>query len=71
MQPEAEDNERQAIPPTCPGWCVGHDTDVPDGTDDHVHEATPVLVPRTALERTADEAGQLWIGSDTCCLLMP
>ena len=59
MQPEAEDNERQAIPPTCPGWCVGHDTDVPDGTDDHVHEATPALVPCIALERITDGTGSI------------
>ena len=59
MQPEAEDNDRQAIPPSCPGWCVGHDTDVPDGTDDHVHEATPALVPCIALERSTDDTGSI------------
>lgn len=59
MQPEAEDNESQAIPPSCPVWCVGHDTDVPDGTDDHVHEATPALVPCIALECSTDDAGSI------------
>jgi hypothetical protein len=59
MQPEAEDNESQAIPPSCSVWCVGHDTDAPDTADDHVHEATPALVPRIALERNTDEAGTI------------
>ena len=59
MQPEAEDNESQAIPPSCSVWCVGHDTDAPDTAADHVHEATPALVPRIALERNTDEAGTI------------
>ena len=59
MQPEAEDNESQAIPPSCPAWCVGHGTDAPDTADDHVHEAAPVLVPCIALEHTTDEAGTI------------
>jgi len=60
MQPEAEDNERQA-PPTaaCPAWCIGHDAGAAGGDDDHVHEATSALVPCIALERTTDEAGTI------------
>ena len=60
MQPEAEDNERQA-PPTaaCPAWCIGHDADAPDKADGHLHEATPALMPCIALERTTDETGTI------------
>ena len=59
MQPEAEDNESQAIPPSCPAWCIGHDADTPDKDDNHVHEATPGLMPCIALERSTDEAGTI------------
>ena len=59
MQPEAEDNESQAIPPSCPAWCVGHDTDAPDTADDHLHEAAPALMPCITLERTTDETGTI------------
>ena len=60
MQPEAEDNERQA-PPTaaCPAWCIGHNADAPDKDDDHLHEATPALMPCITLERTTNETGTI------------
>lgn len=59
MQPKTEDNGRPAVPPNCPTWCIGHDADGPDGTDDHLHEAAPALVPCIAMERTTDEAGSI------------
>jgi len=60
MQPKAEDNERQTPPTTaCPAWCIGHDADAPDKDDDHLHEATPALMPCIALERTTDEIGTI------------
>lgn len=60
MQPEAEDNERQGSPTTvCPAWCIGHDADAPDKADDHVHDATPSLIPCITLERTTNETGTI------------
>ena len=60
MQPKAEDNERQTPPTTaCPAWCIGHNADAPDKDDDHLHEATPALMPCITLERTTDETGTI------------
>ena len=38
---------------------IGHDADAPDKDDDHLHEATPALVPCIALERTTNETGTI------------
>lgn len=59
MQPEEEDNERLAVSPSCPAWCIGHDAGAAGGDDNHLHEATPARVPGIALERTTDEAGTI------------
>ena len=60
MQPKTEDNERQGSPTTvCPAWCISHNADAPGWADDHLHEATPALVPCIALERTTDETGTI------------
>ena len=59
MRPEAEDNERQASSPNCPGWCICHDAGAPDRGDDYVHEAIPSLVPSIALEYSTNEAGSI------------
>ena len=60
MQPKAEDNKRQASPTTaCPAWCIGHDADAPDKDNDHLHEATPALMPCITLERTTNETGTI------------
>ena len=42
-----EDRSEDYTPPTagCPAWCISHDADGPDEADDHLHEATPALVP--------------------------
>ena len=57
--PEDRSEEHTPLAATCPAWCIGHDADGPDGIGDHVHEATPALVPRIALERNTDEAGTI------------
>ena len=56
-----EDRSEDYTPPTagCPAWCISHDADGPDEADDHLHEATPALVPCIALERGTDEAGTI------------
>lgn len=59
MRPEAEDNERQASSPNCPGWCICHDAGAPDRGNDYVHEAIPSLVPSIALEYSTNEAGSI------------
>ena len=59
MQPNEEDNARPAVPPSCPAWCISHNTDAPDKADDHLHEATPALMPCIALERTTNETGTI------------
>ena len=59
MQPKTEDNGRLAVPPNCPTWCIGHDADAPDKDDDHLHEATPALIPCITLERTTNETGTI------------
>ncbi|OLO62011.1 hypothetical protein BKH24_03010 [Actinomyces oris] len=60
MQPKTEDNERQTPPTTaCPVWCIDHDADGPDEADDHLHEATPAIVPCIALERSTDDTGAI------------
>jgi len=60
MQPNEADNKRQASPTTaCPAWCIGHDADAPEKDNDHLHEATPALVPCIALECSTDEAGTI------------
>ena len=47
MATPASHTEENNTPPTtaCPAWCIGHDADAPDKDDDHLHEATPVLMP--------------------------
>lgn len=61
MAAPADHTEENNTPPTtvCPAWCIGHDADGPGGIGDHVHEATPALVPCIALERSTDEAGTI------------
>ena len=60
MQPKTEDNERQTPTTTaCPAWCVSHNADTPDKADDHLHEATPALIPCITLERTTDGTGSI------------
>ena len=60
MQSKTEDDKRQASPTTaCPAWCISHNADTPDKANDHLHEATPTIVPCIALERTTDEAGTI------------
>ena len=60
MQSKTEDDKRQASPTTtCPAWCIGHDADAPGKDNDHLHEATPALMPCIALERTTDETGTI------------
>ena len=61
MATPASHTEENNTPPTtaCPAWCIGHNADAPDKDDDHLHEATPVLVPCIALEHTTDEAGTI------------
>lgn len=60
MQPKTEDNERQGSPTTaCPVWCIGHNADAPDKDNDHLHEATPSLMPCITLERTTNETGTI------------
>ena len=56
-----EDRSEEHTPPTadCPAWCIGHDADAPDTADDHLHEATPALMPCIALERSTDDAGAI------------
>ena len=60
MRPKTEDNDRQASPTTaCPAWCIGHDADAPGWDNDHLHEATPALIPCITLERTTNETGTI------------
>ena len=60
MQPKTEDNERQGSPTTaCPAWCIGHNAAALDEADDHLHEATPALMPCITLERTTNETGTI------------
>jgi hypothetical protein len=56
-----EDRSEEHTPPTadCPAWCIGHNTDAPDTADDHLHEATPALMPCIALEHSTDETGTI------------
>ena len=78
MHPKTEDNERQASPTTaCPAWCIGHNADAPGKDNDHLHEATPALMPCITLERTTNETGTIhltwlivgWLGclGAGCC----
>ena len=57
----ADHTEKNKTSPTtaCPAWCIGHDADALDETDDHLHEATPALMPCIALERTTYETGTI------------
>ena len=57
--PEDRSEEHTPLAATCPAWCIGHDADAPDKDDDHVHEATPALVPCIALERRTDGTGTI------------
>lgn len=61
MATPADHAEENNTPPTtaCPAWCIGHDADAPDKDDDHLHEATPALMPCIALERSTDEVGTI------------
>ena len=61
MATPASHTEENNTPPTtaCPAWCIGHDADAPDKVDDHLHEATPVLMPCIALERITDGTGSI------------
>ena len=61
MATPADHTEENNTPPTtnCPAWCIGHDADAPDKDDDHLHEATPALMPCITLERTTDETGTI------------
>ena len=55
------DHTEEHTPPTaaCPAWCIGHNADGPGGIGDHVHEATPALIPCITLERTTNETGTI------------
>ena len=61
MATPADHTEENNTPPTtnCPAWCIGHNADAPDKDDDHLHEATPSLIPCIALERTTNETGTI------------
>ena len=61
MATPADHTEENNTPPTtvCPAWCIGVVADAPGWDNDHLHEATPVLVPCIALEHTTDEAGTI------------
>jgi len=60
MRPKTEDNDRQASPTTdCPAWCISHNADAPGKDNDHLHEATPALMPCIVLERTTNETGTI------------
>ena len=61
MATPADHTEENNTPPTtnCPAWCIDHDADTPDEADDHLHEATPSLIPCIALERTTNETGTI------------
>lgn len=61
MAAPADHTEEDKTPPTttCPAWCIGHDADAPGKDNDHLHEATPALMPCIALERTTDDAGAI------------
>jgi len=61
MATPADHAEENKTPPTtaCPAWCIGHDADAPDKDDDHLHEATPALIPCITLERTTNETGTI------------
>ena len=61
MATPADHAEENNTPPTttCPAWCISHNADTPDKADDHLHEATPALMPCIALERTTDETGTI------------
>ena len=61
MATPADHVEENNTPPTtsCPAWCIGHDAGAPDKPDNHLHEATPALVPCISLERTTDDAGAI------------
>jgi len=56
-----EDRSEDYTPPTadCPAWCIDHDADTPDEADDHLHEASPALIPCITLERTTNEIGTI------------
>ena len=61
MATPTDHTEENNTPPTtaCPVWCIGHNADAPDKDNDHLHEATPALVPCITLERTTDETGTI------------
>ena len=61
MATPANHTEENNTPPTtaCPVWCIGHDADAPDKDNDHIHEATPALIPCITLERTTNETGTI------------
>jgi len=61
MATPADHTEENNTPPTttCPAWCISHNADTPDKADDHLHEATPSLIPCIALERTTNETGTI------------
>ena len=61
MAKPADHAEENNTPPTttCPAWCISHNADTPDKADDHLHEATPALMPCIALERTTNETGTI------------
>ena len=57
--PEDRSEEHTPLTATCPAWCIGHDADGPGGIGDHLHEATPAVVPCIALERSTDGTGSI------------
>ena len=57
--PEDRSEEHTPLTATCPAWCIGYDADAPDKDDDHLHEATPVLMPCIALEHSTDGTGSI------------
>ena len=61
MAAPADHTEENNTPPTtaCPGWCIGHNADAPGKDNDHLHEATPALIPCITLERATDEGGTI------------
>ncbi|WP_423842583.1 hypothetical protein [Actinomyces naeslundii] len=61
MAAPADHTEENNTPPTtdCPAWCIGHNADAPGKDNDHLHEATPALIPCIALERTTNETGTI------------
>ena len=61
MAAPADHTEENNTPPTtaCPAWCIGHNAEVSDKADDHLHEATPALMPCIALERSTDGTGSI------------